>query len=243
MRAAALAILSTLLMAGCFDIGATSIEPRDYLTSQTYQKWVIEVDYAASEKPSTALTRFLHDRLAPLVHKDSIEVRLDESLSGNTDTSWSDGDVQSFAREHRGVETGMGTVATHVLFLAGHSSHDTDEGRVLGIAYGHDLIVIFSQSIKDSCTLPAPLCTSETYFQAVLVHEFGHILGLVDNGVPMVRDHEADTCGSKADEGHSTNQNSVMYCQVETSAITLLSKPPTDFDADDKADLRAAGGK
>ena len=243
MRVAAVALLVAVAVAGCFEIGPSSVRPRDYLTSDSYQKWVIEVDYAATEKPSTALTRFLHDRLAPLVHKDSIEVRLGESLEGNTDTSWSDGDVQSFAREHRNVETGMGTVATHVLFLAGHSSHDTDDGRVLGIAYGHDLIVIFSQSIKNACTLPAPLCSPETYFQAVLVHEFGHVLGLVDNGVPMVRDHEADTCGSKADEGHSINQNSVMYCQVETSAITLLSKPPTDFDVDDKADLRAAGGK
>ncbi|MCA1818987.1 MAG: hypothetical protein LC620_02865 [Halobacteriales archaeon] len=175
------------------------------------------------------------------MHKESVEMRVDEALPAS-DTSWSDGDVQSFAAQHKSVATEGTTVATHLLFLTGHSEHDSGSARVLGATYGHDLIAIFSQSVQAGCTLPAPVCTPEPYFQAVLVHEFGHALGLVDNGVPMVHDHEAATCNNQPDHHHSSNQNSVMYCQVESSAITLLSRTPTDFDAADKEDLRAAGG-
>jgi hypothetical protein len=71
----------------------------------------------------------------------------------------------------------------------------------------------------------------------VVTHEFGHALGLVNNGALMVNAHED---GSHA--GHSGNRNSVMYWAVESSnGLPLFGSnaPPTDFDDNDRADLRA----
>lgn len=247
MRGVATALVLALAVAGCFEAGGHRVVPRDYLSQETYTKWVIEVDSSTGEQPPAALLDFAKARLASVVHKESIEFRKDEVLQDG-DTEWTDADVQDFAKRHRGLRTGGDTVVTHLLFLAGHSEHDEGERRVLGVAYGHELIVIFSRSVKSVCdgSLPVPgLCQTDPVFRAVLVHEFGHALGLVDNGVPMVKPHKAATCDGQKDDGHSSNEDSVMYCQVESSSIVPIfgSNPPTDFDADDRADLRAAGGR
>ena len=69
--------------------------------------------------------------------------------------------------------------------------------------------------------------------RAVVTHEMGHLLGLVD----LVLD---DKRGDPAHPGHSTNRGSVMFWAVETSLVgqVLGGPPPVDFDSDDVADLR-----
>ena len=56
--------------------------------------------------------------------------------------------------------------------------------------------------------------------QATVVHEVGHAIGLVNNGVPMVIDHE-----DRAHPHHTTNENCVMYWAVESSnnILTFLT--------------------
>jgi hypothetical protein len=248
--AAAVALALAAATGGCFDLGGTTVDPYDYITDRDYSRWTFEVDIAG-EGPPAGVLEHARSQIEPLVRKERIEFAIDERLPAGdlAQKAWTDDDVRSFARQHRGRETGDGTVVTHLLFLAGHSAHDDGNARVLGVAYGHDLIVLFPQSIKASCDSALPplagLCSPDPYFRAVLVHEIGHALGLVDNGIPMVRNHEASTCDDRPDSGHSSNSQSVMYCAVESSAIVPLfgSDPPTSFDADDRNDVRAAGGK
>lgn len=242
-------LAAVALLAGCFDWSAGRTAPKDFLTDE-YANWVIEVDYSSGARPSDALLRFVKDRLTPLVHKQTVEFRLGDSLDAGSGTTWEDGDLQAFAAQHKGEKDTRDTITTHLLFLSGHSAHDDGDSRVLGVTFGHDLIVIFSDSVKGACDtgipgLPSLGCSPDPYFRAVTMHEFGHLIGLVNNGVPMVRNHEATSCGSNPDSHHSTNEDSVMYCQVETSSIVAIfgANPPTDFDRDDKDDLRAAGGR
>ncbi|HEX2065311.1 MAG TPA: hypothetical protein VHI93_00725 [Candidatus Thermoplasmatota archaeon] len=243
-----LAILALpLVLAGCLDRlvgGDGGVEPADYVSDRTYTRWVIEVDHSNGVRPDPALLDFVKARLNSVVRKESIEFRLDETIATQAGRVWTDAEVQALARERQDVQTEGSQVMTHLLFLAGQSAHDADGRRVLGIAYGHGLIALFPDSVKSSCqTLLSVLgCNTAPYFRAVLVHEFGHILGLVDHGAPMVRPHEAAECNGQPDSGHSSNRGSVMYCEVETEAVFTLfgsGGPPTDFDEDDRADLRA----
>ncbi len=52
--------------------------------------------------------------------------------------------------------------------------------------------------------------------QATVVHEIGHTIGLVNNGIPMVENHE-----DPEHEKHTTNQEGVMYWAVESSDTIL----------------------
>lgn len=47
--------------------------------------------------------------------------------------------------------------------------------------------------------------------QATVIHELGHVVGLVGNGLPMAANHQ-----DSAHSHHTTNANCVMYWQVES---------------------------
>lgn len=111
---------------------------------------------------------------------------------------------------------------------------------------------IFVKSLRDAAyfpleeplPLPSPAPSSDLLVQverAVLVHEFGHALGLVGCGIPEVRSHQAQEY-----ECHSANKESVMWFIMHNSddirkyILEDGFSPVWRFDADDLADIRAA---
>ncbi|MBC8071518.1 MAG: hypothetical protein IAG13_24535 [Deltaproteobacteria bacterium] len=89
----------------------------------------------------------------------------------------------------------------HVLFVDGYYSADgAQQPDVLGVSIGDTgVIAMFSPVIGDG-----PL--SRFIEQTTLVHEVGHTVGLVDNGVDMVDEHLDDAHGH-----HCDNPDCVMY--------------------------------
>lgn len=260
MRVVAVAVLALVFaLTGCLKgiIGDDLAGPRDFVSSSDYTKWVIEVDTIEGMAPPASAMSLLEQRLHSVANKpDGIEIRTDDSLPARGGT-WTLRDVTDYSSAHLDAQTDGKTAVLHLLFLDGSYDNSailgvtisrvTDSGRVTSSGP----IAIFSESIEDSCsgiTVPprAPCTSSTPIYGPVLIHEFGHAMGLVNHGIPMVRDHEADTCQNRPDEGHSSNPQSVMDCDVETSNI-LAAFPgqsvPTDYDADDRADICAAGGK
>ena len=73
---------------------------------------------------------------------------------------------------------------------------------------------------------------------AVLMHEFGHVLGLVNNGTPMTQNHEGES-------GHCDNEDCLMFYAAETGDMLAIlgggSIPTLDEQCLD--DLQANGGK
>lgn len=236
-------------LSGCFGAfggGARDVGPGDYIRDADYKSWHIEVDYANGVRPADALLDFVKGHLAAVVRKPAgITIATDDALAGDASKAWRDSEIWEYAEDHRTYKTGGEKVVTHLLFLAGHYAADTGDRKVLAVTYRYDLIVVFPQTIEGSCTI-VNLCTdARPMMRAVALHEFGHALGLVNRGTPMVHAHEAQTCNGEPDEGHSANTQSVMYCAVETSDIVALLRSggiPQDFDANDRADLHAAGG-
>jgi hypothetical protein len=142
--------------------------------------------------------------------------------------SWTADELRRQADEAGRVSAGGDTAVLRLLFV-----HGTFEGQgsVLGVAVRGDVIAIFSDAIDGART---PVLTGDTIEEAVLVHELGHVLGLVD----LARDT------GRADPehpGHSRSSRSVMYWAVESSLIgqVLTGPPPREFDAQDRADLEA----
>lgn len=245
MRSVVAALLLAIpMLAGCLSPlgGLGAVTPQDYLQSNTYTKWAIEVDTMQGKQPPNDLLGFVQGRLASVADKpDGIQFFSDATLPAESRT-WSTKALVDYGNAHLDRKTSGTTVVTHLLFLAGHSDADDNNGKVLGVSIGTDLIIIFTDSVASSCSSVAlpPCFDNKPIFRAVVTHEFGHALGLVNNGVAMVKDHE-----DASHKRHSSNQDSVMYWAVESSDILSIlgNGPPTDFDADDRADLHAAGGK
>lgn len=137
--------------------------------------------------------------------------------------AWSADELRSLAGS--ASQTG-GRAVVHLLFVHGTLGGDDS---VLGVAVRGDTAAIFVDRVNASAT---PLVGSSGIEVAVVTHELGHLLGLVDLYLHTGRqdpDHP----------GHSTNKDSVMYWAVESDVVAdlLQGGPPHDFDADDLADL------
>jgi len=67
------------------------------------------------------------------------------------------------------------------------------------------------------------------------VHEYGHLVALVNNGYESPHDHE-----DPDHPNHSNNDDSVMYWAIESQDIAnqIDGEPPNNFDSDDLDDLR-----
>jgi predicted Zn-dependent protease len=113
--------------------------------------------------------------------------------------------ILELADEHLPVTAESGVVTYRALWLDGYLEVDgVAETSVLAVSIsGTDVIAMFKPVIESTSTLEPVAAYSE---QAVILHEVGHALGLVNNGVEMVADHQ-DT-----DNGHHcTNEQCVMY--------------------------------
>ncbi len=141
---------------------------------------------------------------------------------------WTARELRSTADRLGKATQGGNQAVIRTLFVRG-----TFEGNdgVLGAALRGDVVAIFTDSVAAAET---PLVGGGAIEAAVLMHEIGHLLGLVD----LVRDTGRDDPGHP---GHSRNEGSVMYWAVESSVVTqvLQGGPPRDFDAEDLADLAA----
>lgn len=241
LPAVPVAVLLAVLVAlpGCLReaFGPDATTPRDYLRGGG--TWIIEVDHVAGRDPTPAAFDAVKSRVAPLVDKESVQVhRGTAPVAGGG--PWTVDKILDLHRATQDEKNGDGRVVTHVLYLDGRFRDDGQDTNALGVTIGHDVIAIFDAAIDDACSpLNACFFNEVEIEKAVLIHEFGHALGLVNRGVAMVQDHE-----DEQHEGHSDNPDSVMFWQVETAGGILgLSSIPTEFDANDRRDLCAVSGR
>lgn len=146
-------------------------------------------------------------------------------------------DIRAWSDKYGRVAQAADRAVLRVLFLKGRyhertSDPDDDDGAsALGVAVRGDTLAVFKDTVRSAAT---PLVTASVIEDAVLTHELGHLLGLVDLVLHTGRQDPEHP-------GHSTNSNSVMYWAVESDVVgQVLGGPPSrHFDSADKQDLAA----
>lgn len=126
-------------------------------------------------------------------------------------TSWSTADLITLGQRLAPTYSSGTTITMPVIFLNGRFN---GSDSILGVQLsGLPHAFIF----KDVITGIGGGAVAQRYIeQATVVHEIGHAVGLVNNGIPLRTAHE--------DGGHvhhTTNQNCVMYWAVESSSDIL----------------------
>jgi hypothetical protein len=200
---------------------------RTLLRPQPATAVVLERQQQSGAAPAATSLAFARDTLQRVTRK-TVAVPSALALPGGGDHAWTADELRSLADRSARTPQGGGTAVVRLLFV-----HGTFEGSddVLGVTVRGDVVAIFTDAVAGATT---PVLSGDTIEEAVLVHELGHVLGLVD----LAR----DTGRADGDHpGHSTNTRSVMYWAVESSLIgqVLTGPPPRDFDAADLADLEA----
>ena len=233
------ALLLSASLGGCFDFFADpqTAAAEDFIRSEPYGELLIEIDYVSGTAPHADAVSLLKTRASERLDKPGGITHQSTAIDETRDV-WSINDLKRAEDRNRNFDPAGNRMVLYVLYVDGHSDQDSDDARVLGVRYGATSVAIFKESIRDGSLLTGAFGVREVE-RSVLVHEFGHAIGLVNLGIDMVRPHEdADS------RGHSSNDASVMWHAIETSDIfAFLSPPPNDFDCDDKRDVQAAGGK
>lgn len=142
-----------------------------------------------------------------------------QQISSQGKTSWTSSEIQALAAAYRTSKSTSTTGKFFVAYLNGYfGENGTVNQNVIGVNItGTPFIAVFKQVVNstgDSSTVVGK-ATRAYVEQSTLVHEMGHALGLVNNGVSMVSSHQ-DTANGK----HCTNTSCVMYyANAGTSAL------------------------
>jgi hypothetical protein len=196
-------------------------------------KLIVELGAVEGKQPAQETIEFLKATLASVLDKPGgIEFRLTDTWPAEKD-AYTGEDLETLEEEHRQTHSTTEAASMYLLFLNGQLK----DVPALGVAYKGSNIVILTDQVQR-----ATVGLSRVPFEkAVVLHEMGHLLGLVNLAWQSPRDHE-DKVNDPAKHGHSKNKESVMYYAVESLSVATIFRggPPNKFDADDLADLADA---
>lgn len=213
--------------------------PNNFLSGKNYTSLIVEIQYVQGYKPSAQTINNLNSFLQSRLNKPGGIAFVIDSISSPGKSSFTLSDVLAIERVKRTQFMGGTTMAAYFLFVDGDYASNPSNGKILGIAYGSSSVAIFENSIRGySGSFGQP----QTYVleSTVTEHEFGHLLGLVNNGTPMQTNHQDVHNGA-----HCNNQNCLMYYNVETSDVmgNLLGGNIPSLDENCLNDLKGNGGK
>jgi hypothetical protein len=188
---------------------------------------LIEVDYATGAPPYTGeillfgdtwgLFRTNAERLFLAAGK-TLEIPTElaqmEELTDINATEFNVQAILDIAAAHRDKPSSGDAASFYFVWLPGYY-HDGEVLRkdVLGVSLGDTGVIAMFKPVIESTGVGPGVDIEKYVEQATLVHEFGHAIGLVNNGLPLTAQHQDEPHGA-----HCTNQDCVMYYAIEGTA-------------------------
>ncbi len=211
----------------------------ELLNDLEYDRLFVEIMYMEGHAPTSESIENLQEYLQSVVRKPNGIDIIQKEISAGKQDSYSVDDIRNIEDENRELFNSETYMAISYIFLDGEYSGNSGDVKVLGVAYYNTSMAVFQETVIDnSGGLTQP---SRTKLESTIInHELGHILGLVNNGTPMVEDHMDDQHGN-----HCDNSNCLMNYSVETTDIVenLIGNSIPELDQNCKHDLSSNGGK
>lgn len=194
---------------GSGDVGRAGLFGPDVVSLE------LEVDYQVGAEPyddyairTGSPWALLDDNLRALFDQAStreiiVPMSLDEmqALDDVAGEDFRGEDLLAIAESHRDVRSTETERSLYIVFVDGY--YDDGSGRqeqVLGVSLGDTGVIgIFKPVIGTGVVAPF-------VEQTTLIHEVGHAVGLVNNGLAMASDHHDEDHGA-----HCSNEDCVMY--------------------------------
>lgn len=241
MRIRQLLVLVFLLAGGVVSCSKEDAEVLDYktlgasandiLSSSKYQALELEINYMQAYPLSDVVVNHLTNYLQTYINKPG-GIRVYRQVINNSDkTIFGINDVVALEKKVRTKFTRPGIIAVHIMVL----DAEFTEFTVLGNAYWNTSMSVYGRTI-DRYSGGNGQVSTDQLFITLIEHEFGHLLGLVDQGTSMVDAHKDVNNGA-----HCINPYCLMHHVIETTSAGAPQIPVLDNYC--VADLRNNGGK
>lgn len=212
---------------------------KDLLDDSKFTSLKIEVVYVQGFEPSAEALKDLTGFLGDLLHKPqgiTVETVPIPSPGGGKYTL---DQIKKIEQENRSYYNSGGQLSVYIFYADGKSSSGDSSGEVLGTAYKNTSMVIYAGTMRELTDFS--IISRSELETSTLRHEFGHLLGLVDNGTPPLSDHV-----DPENKAHCSTSGCIMAASLEygKSAMAFLkSFHTTGFGEHCLNDLQAYGGK
>lgn len=207
----------------------------EFLTDDDFERLVIQVQYMQGYEPTQEGLQNLESFLSDRLNKSTVTIMEPEEIPASGESSYTANDIRDLEREHRTQFSSENEIAAYFIIVDGEYS----ESDVLGIAHFNTSMALFGPKFNEvSSGIGSP--SKEDVETIVLRHEFGHILGLVNNGVDMQTNHQ-DTDNGR----HCDNDQCLMYYAFRNADLfaNIFGGNIPELDENCVADLQAVGGK
>lgn len=214
-----------------------NVNPNQFLSADKYNQLIVEVQYVPGMQPNASTLTRLQTLLGNRLNKPNGISIVQKEIASPGKAKYTLEDIVSIEKSMRTQNTGGQTITAYIVFMDGAYVDDKTDIKTLGVAYYPSSIVMFENTIKGlsgHIGQPSTLNLESTVSQ----HEFGHLLGLVNNGTPLQSLHQDEPNGK-----HCNNQNCLMYYEAETSSGIGRAGTVPQLDGACLADLKANGGK
>lgn len=229
-----------------------------YLQAQPYDELLIEIAAAPGRAPSQEALDHLDYFLETKLNKpQGIHVVVNPPIAETGRTYHSLEDLQNLERQHRRYYSNSKLLTVFYLFPDGFHADDaasSDSRMTLAVAHQATSVAVFADALRMRAVAaenssPDTLLTYQLLEKFALTHEFGHLLGLVNLGLPMVDEHlhsgAAYPGGPTVPAHHCNDPSCLMYYRIDEDTLVerLGNAEVPDLDAGCLSDIRAAGGK
>ena len=208
---------------------------KEFLSASAYKSLKIEIQYMPGLKPHPIAIDMVIDLLGERLDKPlGIFVELNE-IDPTLRTIFTTEDLSNIESENRTVFSKGNQLGAYILIVSGAYY----SGGILAVAYKNTSVCLFGEPLK-YFSIGITDNTKAKLIAMLLVHEFGHLFGLVDMGTLMQVDHLDATNGN-----HCDNSTCLMHHTYEANTrefIRSFADIPS-FDANCIADMHANGGK
>ena len=207
------------------------LSAQSYLSDAEFTSLTIEILYVEGFEPSASAVEAMKSFLQKYLHKPGGIRIIKQSIPPQEIGTYSMEEVRKIEDVYRTAFSSGSDLATFIFIADDRSVTSTDTEKKLGTAYRNTSMVIYGQDVVNT-SVDFKIARDQV-LHTVIRHEFGHLLGLVNNGSDSQADHEA--AGQRA---HCSTDGCLMEAK-----LNFLSPNSLELDALCKRDLVANGGK
>lgn len=214
------------------NVGASS---NDLLSSNKFTSISIEIVFMPGFAPDATALSNLRTFINTFSNKPAGVQITQRQIAASGKAKLTLADINSIESSNRTVFNSGNNISVYLLY----ADADYIEDNVLAIAYKNTSMAIFGKTVVSNSG--GINQTSRTRLESAgVLHEMGHLFGLVNLGSTMQVNHE-DAAHAK----HCNNTACLMYFATQTNMIGggVFSGAIPELDQNCKNDLKANGGK